>query len=154
MLTRAEQLFNHGDNYTEIDQLEPFTAFASEERFSMDPERVLLILHNCYVMRTKNESDVNTADIVEGIKSLLANKKAKNANENIMARLEAASKTVAGEENVNLVGADRKVGFSLKEPEAEKPMVIASIEHEGPSFDEEPTAAELKRITKNHDNPE
>ena len=75
-----------------------------------------------------------------------------------MLRLEAASKTVAGEESIHLIGADRKVGFSLKEPKAEKLILAAPVDHidesDAPFEEREPTAEDLARIAKNHPDPE
>ena len=159
MKERAERLLYHGDNYESMDKLEPFIAFASLPIFSMDPERVLLVLHNCYLTRANKRADADSADIVKEITARLADKKARNASKNIMTRLEAASKTLAGEDEIDIVRADLKVGFSRKKPKAEKPMAIHSIEHEadGPdvSFEDRgPTAAELARIAKDHEDSE
>jgi hypothetical protein len=153
MRARAEHLFCHSDNYETMNQLKPFVAYAGLPMFSTDPERALIILHNCYVMKKNNGYNSNAAGIVKSITSILGTN-LKGAG-NMMSRLESAAKTVAGEDESTIDGADLKVGFSRKEPKAERPMT-APVEHDESEHlsDGEPTDAALKRISKDHDDLE
>ncbi|VVB74000.1 Uncharacterised protein [uncultured archaeon] len=153
MRERADQLFSHGDHYNSFSQLKPFIELARDPRFSTDPERALIILHNCFVMRMNKGFDSRTAEIVKGINSILNDRKAKGES---LTRLQDAANKVAGEEEI-IVGADRKVGFSLKEPKAEKPMAVRKSEPDESDthVDEgEPDEAELAKIEEHGDRHE
>lgn len=139
MKATAERLFTHSDFYESMNQLKPFIKFASEPSFcDVNPEGALLILHNCLVMRTNKGFVSDTAEIVKGIRGLLNDKKSTGF---IMARLENAANEAAGEQIINPRGADRAVGFSLKKPKIEGPII--SRVHE---IEREPTRNDLKKI--------
>jgi len=148
MMTRAAHLCSHSDYYESNGQIKPFITFASHPKFKEDPERALLILNNCLVLRTNKGFESDSAEIVKRIAELLGEKK---RNHEIMTRLEKAAMEAAGEEEIELTPHDKKVGFILTPPKAEGPIKTKAgkkdAEESEPSLeDREPTVAELAKL--------